>query len=386
MTYLGVVVGSLSFLELSLGKMRFLNQAGAFVGLAIAVAGVGFFVLTGSNDKLMLYNNLLEVCLLLVLMTVVAVPRLSRKYFILPDRRVLATGMFVFTAEALYANLSRNLDFETPRILDHLGFAILLFSFGYVALQMVFTNERRLLSVEKELAIAREIQTAILPGCVPEIDNLRISAAYRPMTEVAGDFYEFIPVDQKRLGILVADVSGHGVPAALIASMIKVAMQSVVSCAHDPRALLSGLNSVLAALLRGQFVSVAYLWIDAGNRKALYSAAGHPPLLRWRQGKLERIDSNGLLFGVIQECDDYPVRTLPINSGDRFLLYTDGVTEPENAHGDSFGDIRLEQVVRDNQWRLPSELSDELLSEIRLWQPAAITQQDDITLIVIDVI
>ena len=150
--------------------------------------------------------------------------------------------------------------------------------------------------------------------------------------------------------------------------------------------MLSGLNSVLAAQLRGQFVSVAYLWLDAENRKALYSAAGHPPLLRWRQGKLERIDSNGLLFGVMQECDDYPVCTLSINSGDRFLLYTDGVTEPENAHGDSFGDTRLEQVVRDNQGRPPSELSDELLSEIRHWQPAAITQQDDITLIVIDVV
>ena len=120
---------------------------------------------------------------------------------------------------------------KTPRILDHLGFAILLFSFGYAALQLVFTNERRLLSVENELAIAREIQTSILPSCVPEINHLTISAAYRPMTAVAGDFYEFIPVDQKRVGILVADVSGHGVPAALIASMIKVAMQSVFSCA-----------------------------------------------------------------------------------------------------------------------------------------------------------
>jgi hypothetical protein len=184
MTYLAVVFGSLSFLELSLGKMRFLNQAAAFVGLAIAVGGIGFFVLTGSNDKLMLYNNLLEVCLVLVLMTVVAVPRLSRKYFDLPDRRVLATGMFVFTIEALYSNLSRNLGFETLRILDHLGFAILLCSFGYVALQLVFANERRLLSVENELAIAREIQTSILPSGVPEINNLCISAAYRPMTAV----------------------------------------------------------------------------------------------------------------------------------------------------------------------------------------------------------
>jgi sigma-B regulation protein RsbU (phosphoserine phosphatase) len=386
MLYLGVVVGSLSFLELSLGKLRFLNQAGAFVGLAIALAGMGFFVLTGSNDKLMLYNNLLEVCLLLVLMTVVAVPRLSKMYLVLPDRGVLATGMFVFTAEALYSNLSRNFGFETPRILDHLGFAILLFSFGYVALQLVFTNERRLLSVEKELAIAREIQISILPRGVPEINNLRISAAYRPMTAVAGDFYEFIPVDQKRVGILVADVSGHGVPAALIASMIKVAMQSVIPCAPDPRAVLSGLNRVLSAQLRGQFVSAAYLWLDAENCTALYSAAGHPPLLRWRQGKLERIESNGLLFGVIPECDNYPVCAMPINPSDRFLLYTDGVTEPENGHGDSFGDTRLEQVVRDNQGRPLSELSDQLLSEIRRWQPASVSQQDDITLVVIDVL
>jgi sigma-B regulation protein RsbU (phosphoserine phosphatase) len=388
MTYLAVVVGSLSFLELSLGKMRFLNQAGAVVGLAIAVAGIGFFVFTGSNDKLMLYNNLLEVCLLLVLMTVVAVPRLSRKYLVLRDRGVLATGMFVFTVEALYSNLSRNLGFETPRILDHLGFAILLFSFGYVALQLVFTNESRLLSVEKELAIAREIQISILPSCVPEINNLSISAAYHPMTAVAGDFYEFIPVDQKRVGILVADVSGHGVPAALIASMIKVAMQSVIPCAHDPRAVLSGLNRVLSAQLRGQFVSAAYLWLDAENRKALYSAAGHPPLLRWRKEKdtLERVESNGLLFGVVQECGDYPVCAMAIDPGDRILLYTDGVTEPENAHGDFFGDVRLEQVVRDYQSRPPSELSDQLLSEIGRWQPASISQQDDITLIVIDVL
>jgi sigma-B regulation protein RsbU (phosphoserine phosphatase) len=385
MVYLAVVVGSLSFLELSLGKMRFLNLAGTFVGLAIAVAGTGVFVLTGSSDRLILYNNLLEVCLLLVLMTVVAVPRLSRKYLVLPNRGVLATGMFVFTIEALYSNLSRNLGFETPRILDHLGFAILLFSFGYVALQLVFTNESRLLSVEKELAIAREIQISILPSGVPEINNLRISAAYRPMTAVAGDFYEFIPVDQKRVGILVADVSGHGVPAALIASMIKVAMQSVIPCAHDPRAVLSGLNRVLSAQLRGQFVSAAYLWLDAENRKGVYSAAGHPPLLRWREDKLERIESNGLLFGVTQEGHNYPVYAMAINAGDRFLLYTDGVTEPENAHGDSFGDVRLEQVVRDNQGRPPSELSDRLLSEIRRWQPASTSQQDDITLIVIDV-
>jgi sigma-B regulation protein RsbU (phosphoserine phosphatase) len=386
MMYLLVVVGLLSFLELSLGRMRLVIKVVAFVGLAIAVAGVAIFVFTGSNDKLMPYNNLIATCALLLLTAVIAAPRLSSKYLVLPNRGVLAIGTLAFTTEALYVNLSRPLGFMTPRILGHLGFAILLFSFGYVALQLVFANERRLLAIENELAIAREIQTSILPSCVPAIDNLRISAAYRPMTAVAGDFYEFIPVDQQRVGVLVADVSGHGVPAALIASMIKVAMQSVVPSAHDPPAVLRGLNRLLSGQLRGQFVSTAYLWLDTENHTALYSAAGHPPLLRWRQGRLERIESNGLLFGVIPEWDDYPVCAIPINSGDRFLLYTDGVTEPENASGDSFGDIRLEQVVRDNERRPPSELSDELLSELRHWQRASITQQDDITLIVIDVV
>jgi phosphoserine phosphatase RsbU/P len=384
-SYLLVVVGSLSFLGLSLGKVRLIIQSAAFAGLAIGVAGMAFFVLTGSRDTLMPYNNLLAASILLVLMIVVAVPGLSRKYLVLPSRGVLAIGTFVFAIEALYANISGTLGFATPHILDHLGFAILLFSFGYGALELVLANERRLLSVENELAIAREIQTSILPSCVPEIDNLCISAAYRPMTAVAGDFYEFIPVDRKRLGILVADVSGHGVPAALIASMIKVAAQSVVPCADDPRAVLRGLNRALSGQLHGQFVSAAYLWLDMENSAASYSAAGHPPLLRWRLDKLERIESNGLLFGVMQDRDDYPVCSMPIDPGDRFLLYTDGVTEPENAAGDCFGDLRLEQCVRNNQFRPASELSEQLLSEISRWQPAPITQQDDITLIVIDV-
>lgn len=88
----------------------------------------------------------------------------------------------------------------------------------------------------------------------------------------------------------------------------------------------------------------------------------------------------------MKERDDYPVCAMEISPGDRFLLYTDGVTEPENASGDAFGELRLEQAVRDNQFRPPSELSHQLLSEIVHWQPASISQQDDITLIVIDVV
>jgi sigma-B regulation protein RsbU (phosphoserine phosphatase) len=386
-TYLTIIVATMAWRELSLGKVRHILGAIAFSGLAIGVIGFAYFVFTGSPDKLILYNNLLAVIDLFVLLTVIIVPSLSRKYLVLPRRGVLAMGSTVFVMEAVFVNLSRPFGFETARAWDSLAFAVLLFSFGYVALQMVFANERRLLSIESELEIARELQLSILPDSIPQITDLRVAAAYLPMTAVAGDFYEFLPVDQHRAGFLVADVSGHGVPAALIASMIKVAVQSVAAWASDPGELLRRLGGILSGQLRGQFVSAAYLWIDTETHQARYSAAGHPPLLCWRaaDSELQRVESNGLLFGVMPDAD-YPVCDLAFASGDRFLLYTDGVTEPENAGGDSFGDQRLEQVLRGNQSYTAGELSEHLLAEVRNWQPVSMSQQDDITLIVIDVL
>jgi phosphoserine phosphatase RsbU/P len=362
--YLILVVAVRAWMELTAGKVRFFLQTMIFAALAIGLAGIAIFLFTGARDELIPYNNLLAACLLSVLVTVVAVPKLARKFLVLPDRGVLLVGTLVFAAEALYASVSGSLRHHASTIWDSLGFAVFLFSIGYVALQMVFASEHLLLSIEKELAIAREIQTSILPSGSPEINNLCITTAYRPMTAVAGDFYDFIPIDQHRVGVLIADVSGHGVPAALIAAMLKVAIQSVVRCAHNPREVLSGLNRTLYAQPRDQFITAAYLFIDTQNRKALYSAAGHPPLLLSRGGRLERIESNGLVFGVTPE-PNYPVHDMPIRSGDRFLLYTDGVIEPENAKGKAFGDSKLEQVVLGTQTHPPAELVDTLLTEIR---------------------
>ena len=384
-TYMILVVAALAWMELTLDKIRFFLKAVSVVGLVIGSAGIVFFILKGANSRLILCNQVLVTCLLSVLVTVIAVPRLSRRFLVMPNRGVLLAGTLIFSVQALYVNLLRPMGYQSSFISGSLGFAALLFSYGYVAVQVIFANERRLQSIENELAIAREIQTSIIPGKSPEVSNLRIAAKYRPMTYVAGDFYDFIPVDQNRAGFLVADVSGHGVPAALIATMIKVAIRSIVPCAQDPQAVLRGLNRLLYGQLRNQFITASYLWIDMENRRALYSAAGHPPLLRWREGRLERIESNGLLFGVMSD-PDYPVCALEIRTGDRILLYTDGLTEPENARGESFGERRLENVIRENKSCSPSELADQLLSEIRLWQPAANEQQDDITLVVIDVI
>lgn len=382
-TYFLLPVASCAWLQLSIGRVRQFLKAVIFLSLAIGLVGTTFFIIAGSKDKLLLYNNLLSAAALLVLVVIVTVPELSRKFLILPNRAIVVVGTLVFAMEALYYNLSRLLHYPTTVTTGSLGLAALLFAFGYVGVQTVLASERRLLSIESELEIAREIQASILPGNSPELKNLCVAAAYRPATAVAGDFYEFIPVDPYRTGFLVADVTGHGVPAALIAAMIKVAMQSVVPSAHDPREVMRGLNRILSAQLRAQLVSAAYLWLDTENCTALYSAAGHPPLLHWREGQLNRIESNGLLLGVVPESD-YPLFDMAIHPGDRFLLYTDGVSEPENASGHAFGDYNLEQVVRNNHSRPPSEFLEYLLAEIRTWQPVPSTQQDDITLIAID--
>jgi sigma-B regulation protein RsbU (phosphoserine phosphatase) len=134
-------------------------------------------------------------------------------------------------------------------------------------------------------------------------------------------------------------------------------------------------------------VTAAYLWLDMENRRARYSAAGHPPLLCWRAagGELQRIESNGLLFGVLQDTE-YPNLDFDVSPGDHLLLYTDGIVEAENASGEAFGDSRLEQVIRMHKGNFAPDISNRLLDEQRNWQPQPVSQQDDLTLVVIDVL
>lgn len=385
-SYLLLVTALFAWRELTVGKLRLLIQVEILIGSAIAVLGIGTFVLGGPANKWIFYNNLLVVLGTPVLIGVVLVPNSSR-FLAIPIPRVLAASMIIFALEVLYTNLGTVLGYRALPLVDSLAFAFLLLSLGYVSLEVLFANERRLLSIETELETARQIQSSILPTTLPELDHFRIAASFLPMTAVAGDFYQFIRLDDHHLGILVADVSGHGIPAALISSMIKVAMQSVSHHADDPARVLGGLNRMLWSEAHGQFASAAYVWIDLQNRKALYSAAGHPPLLCWRnaKGELQRVESNGLLFGIKPECD-YPVCNLPLEPSDRFLLYTDGMTETENRNGEAFGDLQLERVLRNHQRQSATELSRQILNELQMWRAVGTKQQDDITLIVVDVL
>ena len=385
-TYAIFVPALLFWLELSIGRFRRFIRAALIIASLFAVAATAAALVAHNPFVYANENSAFAVFMMLVLGIMNAVPALARRCLSEPSR-VLAAGSLVLAAVALLNNLGNFLPLPNFQRFEPLSFAVFVFSLGYVAAQRVFSNERRLLAIENELDIAREIQQSILPTSVPQLQKLRVAATYRPMTSVAGDFYEFIHIDERHAGFLVADVSGHGVPAALIASMIKVAMHSVSAHSSSPAEVMRGLNGILSNQLRGQFVTAAYLFIDLEMHRALYSAAGHPPLLYWNAAKaeLQKIESNGLLFGVFKETS-YPVFELKINAGDRLLLYTDGLVEAENAAGEAFGERRLSEVIATHSSLPVAELSALLMEELARWQPGSASQQDDITMIVIDLV
>ena len=179
---------------------------------------------------------------------------------------------------------------------------------------------QQLLTIQKELETARQIQLSILPSEIPKIEGLDIAARYLPMTAVAGDFYDFIVVDEKHIGILVADVSGHGMPAALIASMLKIALSAQVAHAADPAQVLLGLNQALCGKFQHHYVTAAYLFVDMQKRTLTYAGAGHPPLLL-REGSskgVRDVAENGLFLGRFPFAT-YSSVELPLNAGDRAL-------------------------------------------------------------------
>jgi phosphoserine phosphatase RsbU/P len=245
---------------------------------------------------------------------------------------------------------------------------------------------RQLAALRDELESARQIQFSILPQQIPELAGLDIAARYIPMTSVAGDFYDFLVVDKHRLGILVADVSGHGMPAALVASMLKIAFAAQSAHACDPARLLSGLNQVLCGKFQGHYVTAAYALIDTEKRTLIYAGAGHPPLLLREQSSssVHRILENGLFLGYFPNAEYSAIET-SFREGDWVVFYTDGVTETTNASGDQFGEDGLKLFMEEHPDCLAAQFADGLLERLTQWTGRAQGQdpEDDVTLLAI---
>jgi sigma-B regulation protein RsbU (phosphoserine phosphatase) len=227
---------------------------------------------------------------------------------------------------------------------------------------------RQLLDINNELEMAREIQLSILPHEVPKIRGLEIVARYLPMSSVAGDFYDFIIVDEKRVGILIADVSGHGLPAALIASMLKVALSAQSPHAFDPARVLSGLNQSLCGKFKHHFVTAAYVFVDMEKNSMSYAGAGHPPLLLWRKstGNASEVLENGLLLGLFPEAT-YSLIEVALEPGDKALLYTDGILETRSPSEQEFGVDLFKGFLESNHNLKADTFADAMLDELSGW-------------------
>ena len=246
----------------------------------------------------------------------------------------------------------------------------------------------QLLAIQKELETARLIQQSILPETLPQVDGLDIAARYVPMAAVAGDFYDFIGVDNEHVGILVADVSGHGMPAALIASMLKIALAAQAAHADDPARVLHELNQALCGKFQHHYVTAAYMFVDMKKRTLTYAGAGHPPLLMWRRGSpsVRDVTENGLFLGKF-DFATYSSVELPLSAGDHGLLYTDGISEANNPEGVEFGSERFRQFLADEKSGSANQLLDGLLKELACWSARGEGEDldDDITMVAIHV-
>jgi len=237
----------------------------------------------------------------------------------------------------------------------------------------------------KELEIAKEIQDTFLPESVPAIPGIGIAAATIPAMEIGGDFYDFIPAGEGRWGIVMADVSGKGISAALFMALSRTLLHVSGGTASDPTAAVRQANQWIYEDGRSSmFVTVFYGVLDPAAMQFSYVNAGHnPPLLVREAGGEELLGSRGIALGVVPEVS-IASTTLDLRPGDLLVLYTDGVTEAFNDLNEAFGEERLSAFLLANRALPARAVLDELVAEIRRFAGGA-AQSDDITLVVVKV-
>jgi phosphoserine phosphatase RsbU/P len=249
--------------------------------------------------------------------------------------------------------------------------------------------------LEEELRIARQIQMSLLPRGPIEVPGLGITALCVPAREVGGDYYDFFNVGERRIGVLIADVSGKGTSAALYMAELKGLMLSLSQIYQSPRQLLLEVNRILSENLDTRsFITMTYAVIDLNEGLLTFARAGHTPLI-YLSGDGEAsvaqvLAPSGLVVGLRipgaaqKFADLLEEDSLPLNKGDVLVFYTDGITEAMNASSDLFGDARLGGLITEHGHLDAADLRERILREIESFVGAA-DQHDDMTMILIKV-
>jgi sigma-B regulation protein RsbU (phosphoserine phosphatase) len=236
----------------------------------------------------------------------------------------------------------------------------------------------------KELAAALEIQRSLLPGDIPTLRGCQLATAWQPVRHVSGDFFNVLAFGERAAGFCIGDVAGKGMPAALVMSNAQALVKVFASARTEPRHLCEQINRALCnQLSTGKFVTFFYAVFDSDSQHLRYTNAGHnPPLLMRRDGACAWLNEGGTVLGVFSE-GQFQQGEIQLVSGDRVVLYTDGLTEAVNANGEEFGEVRLQELVAAARQLSADELQQRLMAKVR--EICAEQFQDDATLLVLAV-
>ena len=243
------------------------------------------------------------------------------------------------------------------------------------------------LRLEEELRIAHEIQMSLLPHGPLTMPGLSVSALCVPAREVGGDYYDYLLREDGQLDLVIADVSGHNVGAALIMAETRTMIRSRKGFFDNPREVICELNQFFYEdLTRAElFITLFYLQYHPETRQIVYASAGHSPTLLWRakSNRCIRLDPEGLIIGVKADFP-YEQESLQLEDGDVLLLYTDGLIEAENNQHELFGENRLVDLLKNHYHLPPHEMINHIVEQVRLFSGHS-SFQDDVSLVVMQV-
>jgi phosphoserine phosphatase RsbU/P len=241
--------------------------------------------------------------------------------------------------------------------------------------------------MEDELKIAREIQKGLLPGRLPSVPGFDIAAANFSSKQVGGDYYDVIPLDDRRYIIAIGDVSGKGTPAALLMANLQAAIRALVPLEPSLKDLTSRVNALMCQNTGGnKFVTFFWGIVDHHSRVLTYVNAGHNhPFLLHRDGTMDRLECGGMILGVIEQPPPYEEGRVKLAAGDLLVLFTDGVSEAMNMRTEEYGEDRLEEVIRANRDIAGEEVIIKIHDDV-IAHAAGAPQSDDITMMVLRVL
>lgn len=268
---------------------------------------------------------------------------------------------------------------------DDLEVLMLLASQVAIIIEKVMLHEQLIEKqrLETQLEVARQVQLQLLPARDPQIEGYDISAYNFPTEEVSGDYYDWVRIYDDQIGIVIADVSGKGVPAALLMAFLRASLRAATHIGYAPHISMSKVNYLLwESIERNQFVTAFHGILDATNRTLSYSNAGHSPaLLMKADGSARFEERGGVPLGMFRDSRYYEYFET-IEPGEVFVLYTDGVTEAMNAAGEEYGRDRLIAAVRECRDLPAREMIDFMHRELIAWSDGqGIT--DDVTFFIV---